>query len=139
MANLEAFQKQIETLREAIPELRAVLIGSTEGLPVAHWIAGSADAARVAAMADRISAMAAAAINLGKRVSESVSLGALVEFTVTGAEGQIFVYSAGTKGVLAVIAPKGGNAGLVHLEARQVAKDIGDLFEKRSPAAGDAR
>jgi uncharacterized protein len=139
MANLDAFQKQIETLREAIPELRAVLIGSTEGLPVAHWIAGSADAARVAAMADRISAMAAAAINLGKRVSESVSLGALVEFTVTGAEGQIFVYSAGTKGVLAVIAPKGGNAGLVHLEARQVAKDIGDLFEKRSPAAGDAR
>ena len=51
MANLEAFQKNIETLREAIPELRAVLIGSTEGLPVAHWIAGGADPARVAAEA----------------------------------------------------------------------------------------
>ena len=38
MANPEAFQKNIETLRGAIPELRAVLIGSTEGLPVAHWI-----------------------------------------------------------------------------------------------------
>ena len=139
MANPEAFQKNIETLRGAIPELRAVLIGSTEGLPVAHWIAGGADPARVAAMADRISAMAAAAMNLGKRVSESISLGALIEIAVTGAEGQIFVYSAGTKGVLAVIAPKGGNAGLVHLEARQVAKDVGDLFERRSPAAGDAR
>ena len=90
-------------------------------------------------MADRISAMAAAAMNLGKRVSESISLGALIEIAVTGAEGQIFVYSAGTKGVLAVIAPKGGNAGLVHLEARQVAKDVGDLFERRSPAAGDTR
>ena len=139
MANPEAFQKQIEALRGAIPELRAVLVGSTEGLPVAHWIAGGADPARGAAMADRISAMAAAAMNLGKRVSESISLGALIEIAVTGAEGQIFVYSAGTKGVLAVIAPKGGNAGLVHLEARQVAKDVGDLFERRSPAAGDTR
>jgi predicted regulator of Ras-like GTPase activity (Roadblock/LC7/MglB family) len=139
MPNLEAFQKNIETLRGAIPELRAVLIGSTEGLPIAHWIAGGADPSRVAAMADRISAMAAAAMNLGKRVSESISLGALIEISVTGAEGQIFVYSAGTKGVLAVIAPKGGNAGLVHLEARQVAKDVGNLFEKQSTATGNAR
>ena len=90
-------------------------------------------------MAERIAAMAAAAINLAKRVNESISLGALAEISVTGADGQIFVYSAGTKGVLAVIAPKGGNAGLVNLEARQAAKDIGDLFEKRSPTAGDAK
>ena len=128
MAKLEALQKQIDILRGAIPELRGVLVASTEGLPVAHSIAGGADPARVAAMADRIAAMAAAACNLGKRVSESLSVGALIEINVTGAEGQIFVYTAGTKGVLAVIAPKGGNAGLIHLEARAVAKDIGDLF-----------
>ena len=139
MASPEAFQKNIEALRAAVPELRAVLIGSTEGLPVAHWISGGADPARSAAMADRIAAMAAASMTLAKRVNESISLGALAESSVTGADGQIFVYSAGTKGVLAVIAPKGGNAGLVHLEARQVAKDIGELFEKRSSAAGDAK
>src|SRR5260370_34783874 len=105
MANLEAFQKNIETLRGAIPELRAVLIGLTEGLPVAHWIAGGADPARVAAMADRISAMAAAAMKLGKRVSERISLGALIEISMKGAEGQIFLYFAGTKGVQAGIWP----------------------------------
>jgi len=27
-----------------------------------------------------------------------------------------------------VISPQGGNAGLIHLEARSIAKDIGDLF-----------
>ena len=64
MASLEAFQKNIATLRAAIPELRAVLIGSIEGLPVAHWIAGGADPARVAAMTDRIAAMATALMNL---------------------------------------------------------------------------
>ena len=128
MAKLETLQKTIEGLRTAIPELRGVLVASTEGLPVAHSIAGGADPARVAAMADKIAAMAAAAINLGKRVSESLSVGSLVEISVTGTEGQIFLYSAGNKGVLAVIAPKGGNAGLVHLEARGVAKEIGDQF-----------
>ena len=40
----------------------------------------------------------------------------------------MFVYSAGTKAVLAVISPQGGNAGLIHLEARTAAKEIGDLF-----------
>ena len=138
MPNLEAFQKNIETLRGAIPELRAVLIGSTEGLPIAHWIAGGADPARVAAMADRISAMAAAAMNLGKRVSESISLGALIEISMTGAEGQIFVYSAGTKGPGGDCA-KGRQRRVVHLEARQVAKEVGDLFEGRPPAAGATR
>ena len=75
MASPEAFQKNIEALRAAIPELRAVSIGSTEGLSVAHWIAGGADPAKVAAMAERIAAMAAAAMNLAKRVNESISLG----------------------------------------------------------------
>jgi predicted regulator of Ras-like GTPase activity (Roadblock/LC7/MglB family) len=27
-----------------------------------------------------------------------------------------------------VISPQGGNAGLIHLEARSIAKEIGDLF-----------
>ena len=139
MANPEAFQKNIEALRAAIPELRAVSIGSTEGLSVAHWIAGGADPAKVAAMAERIAAMAAAAMNLAKRVNESISLGAVAEISVTGSDGQIFVYSAGTKGVLAVIAPKGGNAGLIHLEARSVAKEIGDQFETSAPAARAAQ
>ncbi len=82
MASPEAFQKNIEALRAAIPELRAVLIGSTEGLSVAHWIAGGADPAKVAAMAERIAAMAAAAMNLARRVNESISLGAVAEITL---------------------------------------------------------
>jgi predicted regulator of Ras-like GTPase activity (Roadblock/LC7/MglB family) len=62
--------------------LRGVLIASNEGLPIAHSIAGGADPARVAAMA-------AAAVKLGKRVSESLGLGAMIEFTVTGTEGHL--------------------------------------------------
>ena len=121
MGKVEAFQRSVDGLRTAIPELRGVLLASTEGLPIAHSLANGSDANRVAAMA-------AAASSLGRRVSDSLAVGALEEITVSAADGQIFLYSAGGKGVLAVMGPAGGNAGLVHLEARGVAKELGELF-----------
>jgi predicted regulator of Ras-like GTPase activity (Roadblock/LC7/MglB family) len=72
--------------------------------------------------------MAAAASQLGRRVSESISAGTLGEISIQAEEGALFVYSAGSKAILAVLSPQGGNAGLIHLEARAAAKDISELF-----------
>jgi predicted regulator of Ras-like GTPase activity (Roadblock/LC7/MglB family) len=72
--------------------------------------------------------MAAAASNLGRRISESLSTGGMSEVSIRSEDGVLFVYSAGSKAVLAVMGPTGSNAGLIHLEARDVAKQIGDLF-----------
>ncbi len=57
-----------------------------------------------------------------------MSAGTLGEVSIQSEEGGLFIYSAGSKAVLAVMSPQGGNAGLIHLEARSVAKEIGDLF-----------
>ena len=121
MAKAEALKNQIEALRTAIPELKGVLLASNEGLPIAHSLTNGAEP-------NRIAAMAAAATSLGRRISESMNAGVLGEVTVQAEEGALFVYSAGSKAVLAVLSPQGGNAGLIHLEARQAAKEIGDLF-----------
>ncbi len=121
MAKSEALKTHIEALRNAIPELKGVLLASNEGLPIAHSLSNGADPNRVAAMA-------AAASTLGRRVSETMSAGILGEVSIQADEGSLFVYSAGSKAVLAVLSPQGGNAGLIHLEARVSAKDIGDLF-----------
>src|SRR5215471_17238437 len=121
MAKGEALKGHIEMLRTAIPELKGVLLASNEGLPIAHSLSNGADPNRVAAMA-------AAASSLGRRVSDSISAGNLGEVSIQGDEGALFVYSAGTKAVLAVLSPQGGNAGLIHLEARGAAKEISDLF-----------
>src|SRR2546428_11153146 len=96
MAKLEALQKHIENLRAAVPELRGVLIASTEGPPVAPSIAGGADPARVAAMADRIAAVAAAAGDLVQRGSDGHSVGARVGVSGTGGRWQVFRFFAGT-------------------------------------------
>ena len=121
MAKVEALKTQIESLRNAIPELKGVLLASNEGLPIAHSLTNGGDPNRVAAMA-------AAASSLGRRISESMSVGALAEVSVQADDGALFVYSAGTKAVLAVVSPQGGNAGLIHLEAREAARQIGELF-----------
>ena len=121
MSKHEALKNHIETLRNAIPDLKGVLLGSNEGLPSAHSLSNGADPNRVAAMA-------AAASALGRRISDTMQVGALGEVAVRGDEGWLFIYAAGTKAVLAVMAPQATNAGLVHLESRDIAKEIGDLF-----------
>jgi predicted regulator of Ras-like GTPase activity (Roadblock/LC7/MglB family) len=121
MAKHDALKNHLDNLRNAIPELKGVLLASVEGLPVAHALSNGMDANRVAAMA-------AAASSLGRRISDSMSTGLLNEVSVKGDDGMLFVYSAGTKAVLAVIGPSPSNAGLIHLEARSTAKDIAELF-----------
>jgi predicted regulator of Ras-like GTPase activity (Roadblock/LC7/MglB family) len=121
MAKVEALKNHLEALRTAIPELKGVLLASSEGLPIAHSLTNGSDPNRVAAMA-------AAATTLGKKVSETMGAGTLGEVSVQAEEGALFVYSAGAKAVLVVLSPQGGNAGLIHLEARDTAKQIGELF-----------
>ncbi len=121
MAKGEALKGHIEALRNSIPELKGVLLASNEGLPIAHSLSNGSDP-------NRIAAMAAAASSLGRRISESMNSGTLGEVSIQAEEGALFIYSAGSKAVLAVISPQGGNAGLIHIEARSAAHEIGGLF-----------
>lgn len=122
MSKQEALKAQIEKLCEAIPELQGVLLASGDGLPIAHSLANGADATRLAAMA-------VAAANLGDRVSDSIKTGSFTEVSIRASEGDLFIYAASSKAVLAVIGPKNANAGLIHLEARNRAREIAELFE----------
>lgn len=117
----EALQQCLVALRSAIPEIRGVLIASTDGLPMAQNLSGSEDPNRVAAMA-------ATALGLGKRISDTLNAGALTETTVSGSSGQIFLYAAGGKGVLVVVAAAGANVGLINLEARDAVRTIASIL-----------
>jgi uncharacterized protein len=121
MSKLEEIQKSLQQLRAAVPELRGVLLASTDGLPVAHSLTDGADPQRFAAMAAAVS-------GLGRKVGESLGIGTLVDVTIGGSEGQVFVYSAGSKAVLVVITPSSGNTGMIHLEARATARAIAEAL-----------
>ncbi len=114
MTKQEQLQQILRELKQALPELRSVVVASVDGLPIVH---DSSDAPRVAAMA-------ATALGLGRRISQTTELGSLEETIVRGNHGYFVVYAAGEKGVLAVSAPAGANLGLIHLEAREFASRL---------------
>ena len=113
----EQLQSTLQTLRSSLPELRGALIATVDGLPIAQTFSDSTDANRVAAMA-------ATALGLGKRINDTLGAGDLSEMSVSGDNGQVFVYATGPKGVLAVVAPPAMNLGLLHMEARDAARTV---------------
>jgi len=120
--SLDQIQKDLDNLRASVPELRGVLLASNEGRTIAHALPQDSDP-------DRIAALAAAASSLGRRMSATLEAGNLNEISMSARDGQLFLYNAGNKAVLAVLGPTGANTGLIHLEARWAAREIGERFQ----------
>ena len=120
MSTSHQLQSILDSLRAAIPEIREVLIATTDGMPIAQNIGGGD--------ANRLAAMAATALGLGKRMSDTIGGGALAEASVSGQTAQIFIYAAGGKAVLAVVSSGVSNIGLIHLEARTAAQKVAEVL-----------
>lgn len=110
----------ISGLRSAVAEIRDVLIASTDGLAISHSLS--------AGDPNRVAAMAAATLGVGKRISTTLSLGDLQETTVKSGDGQVFLYAIGDKGVLVLITQAEANVGLINLEARDAAQRINEIL-----------
>jgi hypothetical protein len=123
MAAADDLNTILGRLRASVPELSAALVATTDGLPIAHSMnAGDAN---------RLAAMAATALGLGRRICETYGGGEFRETSVSGDQGQMYVYSAGSKAVLGVVARSGANVGLIHLEARDAASQVSQILERR--------
>ena len=123
MSKEELLQGALTQLRAAVPELQGVLAASLDGLPLAHVLSGGVEPTRLAAMA-------ATAVGLGRRISDTLNTGTFAEVSVNASSGQIFLYAAGTKAVLAVVAPAGANVGLINLEARDAAERLASALQQ---------
>lgn len=126
MNRSEQLNQIIHGLRQAVADLNGVLIASTDGLSIAQALSSGIDPNRVAAMA-------ATALGVGRRIAETLQAGSFSETSVRGSHGQIFLYAAGDQAILAVIATAEANVGLIHLEARDAARNIANVF---APAGG---
>lgn len=110
MSKQEELGRVIYDMRRSIPELHGVMIASTDGLSIAHDFPE--------AEAEKIAAMAATALGLGKRITERTSLGGLHEAVIRGDYGYLVVYAAGDNAILVLSAPVSANLGLMRIEAR---------------------
>jgi predicted regulator of Ras-like GTPase activity (Roadblock/LC7/MglB family) len=116
MSKQEELARVIYDMRRSIPELHGVMVASVDGLPITHDFPE--------AEAEKIAAMAATALSLGKRITERTNLGALHEAVIRGGYGYLVVYSAGDNAVLVLSAPSSANLGLMRIEARSASTSV---------------
>lgn len=117
----EEISLALQLLIEAVPELRGALVADNEGLPISHQLPAGLDALRA-------SAIAATVQGLGNRAVEMLKTGVLTEVSVAGTDGLSFLYAAGARCVLVVLAPKHANVGMIHLESRECARSIASII-----------
>ena len=109
-------QAILDGLRQSVPQVDGAIVASTDGMTIAHALPNGEE--------NRVAAMVATALGLGKRICESVGGGQMRETSVVGTQRHVYVYAAGPRGVLAVLAAPESNVGLIHLEARAAARRI---------------
>ncbi len=110
MNKQEELARVIYNVRSSIPELHGMMVASTDGLPISHDFPESE--------AERVAAMAATTLGLGKRMTERTNLGGLQETVVRGDYGYLVVYAAGENAALVMSGPVTSNLGLMRIEAR---------------------
>ncbi len=121
MSKQEQTQAILDGLRGAMPDVKGALIATADGLAIARSFSDDTDFQRVAAMS-------ATAFSLGKRIADTLGAGEFMETSVSGREGNAYIYATGPKGVLAVITQPDANLGLLHLEARDAAQKIAAIL-----------
>ncbi len=78
--------------------------------------------------ADRVGAVAATMMGVTRRVAGELRIGSTRETIIDSENGLFMVLPAGDQSLLAINLRQGANLGLVRLEARDAAKEIGKVL-----------
>lgn len=121
MSRAENIQQLLRTLVTNTPDVEGAAVVTTDGLIVASMLAADTDE-------DRVSAMAAALLSLGERTARELARGSLEQVYVKGGTGYVVLMRAGTESVLEAIAGKEAKLGMVLLDMKRAAAELGKLL-----------
>jgi uncharacterized protein len=113
-------QMMVDRLRDmqaASPDIEASAVVSVDGLIIASALPGDTEE-------DRVSAMSAAMLSLGERISGELGRGILEQVYIRGGEGYVILTAVGEEAVLTALARQEAKLGLVFLEMRRAAEDL---------------
>jgi predicted regulator of Ras-like GTPase activity (Roadblock/LC7/MglB family) len=116
----ELMVDRLRDLQAATPEIEAAAVVSVDGLTMASSLPANVEE-------DRVSAMSAAMLSLGERIAGELGRGMLDQVHVKGAEGYVILMSVGEEAVLTTLVREGAKLGLVFLDMRRTADDLGRL------------
>ncbi|MEW5830836.1 MAG: roadblock/LC7 domain-containing protein [Chloroflexota bacterium] len=116
----EQMVERLRTMQASAPDIEASAIVSVDGLIMASALPQEVEE-------DRVSAMSAAMLSLGERISGELGRGLLDQVYIKGNAGAIVLTSVGEEAVLTALARQEAKLGLIFLEMRRAAEDLAKL------------
>ena len=116
----ELMVDRLRDLQAMTPEIEASAVVSVDGLIMASSLPGGTEE-------DRVSAMSAAMLSLGERISNELGRGGLDQVYIKGDSGYVILMSVGDEAVLTTLVREGAKLGLIFLDMRRTADDLEKL------------
>jgi len=113
----EQMVARLRQMQVASPDIEASAVVSVDGLIIASALPNDVEE-------DRVSAMSAAMLSLGERISTELGRGNLEQVYIKGGDGFVILTSIGSEAVLTALAGPHAKLGLVFLEMRRAAEDL---------------
>jgi len=118
-ANLKSLDDLFSKLIRAIPEIKAVVLVTAEGMPIASMVPQEVDDVKV-------SAMVSALLSISEQVIIDMKKGDFHQLNIKGSEGFILILQASPNEVLMISTTSDVRLGLLFLELNQT---IGGILE----------
>ena len=117
LTRTEQMVTRLRQMQAVTPDIEASAIVSVDGLIIASALPNEVEE-------DRVSAMSAAMLSLGERISTELGRGSLEQVYIKGANGYVILTSIGSDAVLTALAGPQAKLGLIFLEMRRAAEDL---------------
>jgi len=113
--------EELKKLQISSPTIQASAVVSVDGLIIASALPATVEE-------DRVSAMSAAMLSLGERISIELRRGELDQVYIRGDYGYVMLTAVGTEAVLTVMANVDAKLGLIFLDIKRTADKIAGLI-----------
>jgi uncharacterized protein len=117
----EQLVERLRDLQASSGDVEAAAIVSVDGLSIASSMPAGIEE-------DRVSAMSAAMLSLGERISTELGRGMLQQVYVKGENGYVILTSVGEEAVLTVMARREAKLGLIFLDIGRTVQDLEQLI-----------
>ncbi len=112
---------RLRDLQASSPDVEASAVVSVDGLTMASALPDTVEE-------DRVSAMSAAMLSLGERISTELGRGTLDQVYIKGEAGYVVLMAIGDQAVLTVLARQQAKLGLLFLDMRRTIDDLGKML-----------
>ena len=113
----EQLVTRLRELQASSGDVEGAAIVSVDGLSMASSLAADVEE-------DRVSAMSAAMLSLGERISTELGRGELEQVYVKGENGYVILTAVGEEAVLTVLARSEAKLGLIFLDVARTVQDL---------------